>query len=204
MELLVKHAVRPQDLHFLFTLDADDPRAEGNLSVIGDLLPVDSRTIVIGRSDGKIDAVNRDMLLYAPKDWQTVIVASDDMHATPEWDHWVIEGMRKFYPTGDGCISFSDGKQDRLCTIPCMGYPYWKRLGYIYNPVYKSVFVDNEQMELAEQLGRMTHIAHVLFHHDHPAWNGMTPDALYRKNESPEIWAHDEAIYRKRKAAGFP
>lgn len=204
LELLVHNTWRPKDLHFLFTLDEDDSDAQRNIDVINAILPVDGRTIVIGRSESKIDAVNRDILSYSGQ-WKTVIVASDDMHATPNWDHWVIEAMREFYPDGDGCLWFGDGFQKDICTIPCMGRAEYDRLGYIYNPLYKSVFADDEQTHAAFALGKMTKIDHVLFKHDHPAWNNaLKPDALYQRNEAPAVWAHDEAIYRQRKAAGFP
>ena len=206
LELLVKHAVRPKDVHYLFTLDKDDPEIEQNRAVINELIPDrKARTIHdTGTSTGKIHAVNRDLPEF-PLPWQTVIVASDDMHATPAWDGWVLSAMDKFYPDGDGCLWFGDGFQKDICTIPCMGRSYYDRFGYIYNPAYQSVFVDDEQTHVGVKLGRLTKIDHVLFLHDHPAWNNdLKPDALYQRNEAPAVWKHDETIYRARHAAGFP
>lgn len=206
LDLLVKHAARPQDVHYLFTLDKDDPALEQNRTVINQLIP-DHKTRTIhdtGTSTGKINAVNRDLPEFSLP-WQTVVVASDDMHATPAWDQWIIEAMAKFYPDGDGCLWFADGFQKDICTIPCMGRAYFDRFGYIYNPAYQSVFVDDEQTHVGVKLGKLTKIDHVLFRHDHPAWNSsLKPDALYQRNEAPAVWKHDETIYRARHAAGFP
>lgn len=205
LELLVKHSVRPQDLHFLFTIDDDDPKRAELVRIIHRLCVAPfTFDIPNGNSTSKINAVNRDVPEFG-QGWANVIVASDDMHATPAWDGWVLSAMEHFYPEGDGYLWFSDGHQFDICTIPCMDRKYFDRFGYIYNPAYKSVFVDDEQTHLANNLGRMTKIDHILFKHDHPAWNSsLKPDALYKKNEAPAVWAHDEAIYRKRHAAGFP
>ena len=207
LELLVKHAVRPKDLHFLFTLDNDDPHiAEVERAIVETAAsgPAIHCTVMHGTSTGKIHAVNRDLPEFTLP-WQTVVVASDDMHATPAWDQWIIEAMAKFYPDGDGCLWFADGFQKDICTIPCMGRAYFDRFGYIYNPAYQSVFVDDEQTHVGVKLGKLTKIDHVLFRHDHPAWNSsLKPDALYQRNEAPAVWKHDETIYRARHAAGFP
>lgn len=203
LELLVKHAVRPQDLHFLFTIDNDDPNRSELVRIINGTWGGPYH-IPEGNSTGKIHAVNRDLSGFIHP-WKTVIVASDDMHATPAWDGWVLSAMDKFYPDGDGCLWFGDGFQKDICTIPCMGRSYYDRFGYIYNPAYQSVFVDDEQTHVGVKLGRLTKIDHVLFLHDHPAWNNdLKPDALYQRNEAPAVWAADEKTYRARHAAGFP
>lgn len=207
LDLLVKHAHQPQDLHFLFTLDHDDPQiAEVERAIVetassGAAIQC---TVIHGKSASKIHAVNRDLSKF-DLPWRTVIVASDDMHATANWDAYVIQAMEKYHPNGDGCLWFADGFQKDICTIPCMGRAYFDRFGYIYNPAYQSVFVDDEQTHVGFKLGRMTKINHVLFRHDHPAWNSnLKPDALYQRNEAPAVWAADERTYRARHAAGFP
>lgn len=207
LELLVNNAARPQDIHFLFTLDNNDPMIEqvevALVETVAKGVAINC-TVMHGTGTSKIHAVNRDMPEF-PLPWQTVVVASDDMHATPKWDHWVIEAMAHYYPNGDGCIWFADGFQKDICTIPCMGRAYFDRFGYIYNPAYQSVFVDDEQTHVGFKLGKMTKLDHVLFKHDHPAWNNaLKPDALYQRNEAPAVWAADEKTYRARHAAGFP
>lgn len=207
LELLVKHAVRPHDLHFLFTLDDDDPARDQLIRIIGDVC-MDSISFSIppGNSTGKINAVNRDLPEFN-REWSTVIVASDDMHATPAWDAWVIDAMANFYPDGDGCLWFQDGFQKDIATISCMGRAYYDgpAEGNIYDPRFKSVFADDYFTHKAYRLGKMTKIDHVLFRHDHPAWNSaLKPDLLYQKNEAPEVWAHDEKVYRELEKAGWP
>lgn len=205
LELLVNNAARPQDIHFLFTFDDNDPQYVANRNIAHELCNGVVRwSFPGGNSTSKINAVNRDLPEFDLA-WKTVIVASDDMHATPAWDRWAIDAMDHYYPDGDGYVWFGDGFQKDICTVPLMGRSEYDRLGYIYNPLYQSVFADDEQTLAAFARGKMTKIDHVLFRHDHPAWNNaLKPDALYKRNEAPAVWAHDEAIYRQRKAAGFP
>lgn len=206
LNLLVKNMALPGDVHFLFTLDRNDPTGAELMTIINQLCAGTRAgyTIVEGDSTGKINAVNRDLPEF-DKPWQSVIVASDDMHATPAWDRWATSAMAEYYPDGDGYVWFGDGFQKDICTIPLMGRTEYDRLGYIYNPVYQSVFADDEQTHAAFARGKLTKIDHVLFRHDHPAWNSsLKPDALYQRNEAPAVWKHDETIYRARHAAGFP
>lgn len=208
LELLVRYAIRPQDLHFLFTIDDDDPTKVELLQIIsGICIPnVIAWSRKSGNSTSKINAVNRDLPEFTLP-WKSVIVASDDMHATPAWDAWVIEAMAKFYPDGDGCIWFGDGFQKDIATISIMGRAYYDgpAEGNIYDPRFKSVFADDYFTHKAYRLGKMTKIDHVLFRHDHPAWNSaLKPDLLYQKNEAPEVWAHDEKVYRELERTGFP
>lgn len=197
-----RHADR---VHYLFSLDEDDPMLTANAKVIAASGIASERyTVVVGRSAGKIHAVNRDIATFS-KEWRSVLVASDDMHATDAWDVWACSAMREFHPDGDGMVWFFDGHQQDICTIPLLGRAYYDRHGYIYNPIYRSVFADDEQTHQAKALGRLTVLEHVIMRHDHPAWNsGLKPDDLYRRNETKAIWDADHATYKDRLAAGFP
>jgi hypothetical protein len=203
--LLVSEARHSSRIHYLFTLDENDPSLWHNQEVISRAgIAKENYTVVVGRSKGKIDAVNRDLSAF-DKQWRTVLVASDDMHATQWWDVWVMQAMAQFYPATDGCLWFSDGFQHDICTIPCIGKAMYDALGYIYNPIYQSVFADDEQTHRAIKDGKITRLDNILMRHDHPAWNSsLKPDALYRRNETREIWDKDEATYRERLNAGFP
>lgn len=205
LDLLIAGCWHPDRVHFLFTLDRNDPAALTNERIIQlrcwNVVPC---SVVIGASASKIDAVNRDIPGFE-YDWRTILVASDDMLARDAWDVWAHDAMRHYYPDGDGCVWFSDGHQHHICTIPCMGRTYYDRFGYIYNPIYRSVFADDEQTHQATAMGRMTRLDHVLMEHDHPAWNNaIRPDELYRRNESSATWAMDERTYHIRRKAGFP
>ena len=190
--LLVNGARRLERIHFLFSLDEDDPDLMRNKQVIDSAgIAPENYTVIVGRSAGKIHAVNRDIATF-DKEWRTVLVASDDMLATDWWDVWVIQCMEQFYPTTDGSLWFHDGYQKDICTIPCIGRARYDALGYIYNPIYQSVFADDEQTHRAIKEDRITKMDHVLMRHDHPAWNSsLKPDALYRRNETKAIWDKD-------------
>lgn len=205
LKLMKETCVHDNRVGYLFTLDEDDKELEANIRTIEAFGPTRSTIdTIVGRSASKIDAVNRDIASYAGP-WDILLVMSDDMLCEPGWDIWVHDAMERFYPSGNGLLWFFDGLQKDICTIPCMGRIAWEADGYVYNPVYRSVFADDEQTNRAIASGTITKIDHVLMRHNHPAWNNdIKPDGLYRKNESKENWSHDEKIYRQRHKAGFP
>jgi hypothetical protein len=50
-------------------------------------------------------------------------------------------------------------------------------------------------------LGKVVFIDHVIIQHQ---WVGATtPDALHARNESPEMYAHDQPLYHERLAKNF-
>jgi len=99
---------------------------------------------------------------------------------------------------------FNDGfsGQNRLITLSILGRKYFHRFNYLYYPGYKSVFCDNEFTDVARLLGKVVYIDQVIIQHQ---WVGaVNPnDPLHRRNESPEMYAHDKAIYDERVAANF-
>jgi len=68
-----------------------------------------------------------------------------------------------------------------MCTMAIMGREYYLRDNYIYNPVYKSLFCDNEQMEVAKMRGRYKYIKTRLFDHNNPMHGLAEKDALHMK-----------------------
>ena len=83
-----------------------------------------------------------------------------------------------------------------------VGFNYYKRFNYIYNPEYKSLFCDNEAHEVAVKLGKQIKMKHCIIKHFHPGhMAGIKTDALYQKND--KFWNEDEATYNRRKKINF-
>lgn len=203
MELKTK-AMRHETLHFLFSLDADDPCLEQNKGVIESMCSGIAHTVVVGTSTSKIHAINRDINEF-PLRWETLLIASDDMVPTDYWDVYAMDGMKHFYPDGDGVLWYYDGYQRDITTIPLMGNAYYRRTMFVYDPRFKSVFADNLQTDIARMLGKLTKQDHVLMRHAHPANDGtVKADDLHKRNETQANWDHDKAIYEGIVKAGFP
>lgn len=190
-----KHQVK-----FLLSFDLDDPTM--NNPGIRNWVAKQEHGVKAfwGNSKTKIEAINAD--LQHAEDYDVMLLASDDMFPqVAGYDDIIIQDMNKHYPDGDGVLHYNDGKQgERLNTLCIMGKKYFDRFGYIYNPEYKSVFCDNEFTDVSRMLGKATYIDNMLIRH---YWIEIGIDALYMRNENRELYAHDNAVYNRRKEAGF-
>lgn len=158
--------------------------------------------IVRGPRSNKIGAINRDMQHAGA--WDILLVASDDQVPVMEgYDAVIRRDMASWFTQGDGCLWYSDGRQDRICTQCVMDRRYYDRHGYIYHPAYHSYCCDDEYTEVAMAAGRMVKLPDVLCRHDHCCWtNNMPDDALYQHNRAHK--QQDQATLHARRAAGYP
>jgi hypothetical protein len=186
-----KHNVK-----FVISCDIDDP-SMNNQKIIGIIknLGCDIR---FSANRNKIEAINADMGYYDRK-WDILLLASDDMiPVIKEYDDIIISQMKKKYPNTDGILFFNDGyKKQNLNTLCILGYKYYKRFNYIYNPNYFSIWCDYEFMKAGEALNRQSYISDVIIKHEHPINNRTSKDALYKKNS--KFNKIDRAIWYNRR-----
>jgi hypothetical protein len=156
---------------------------------------------IFGDSKSKVDAINRDMELY--NDWDIVLLASDDMTPIVKgYDNIIRNNMKNHYPDTDGVLWFNDGYQEnRLNTLCILGKKYYDRFNYIYNPEYKSVWSDNEFMDVANLLGKQTYFNNVIIKHEHPDWGFGNRDHIHQENFTNVDY--DRNIYLKNKSINF-
>lgn len=198
------------DIHYLITLD-DNDLSMSNRVIQERLNKYPNLTYVVGQSFNKIQAVNRDMR-HAPKDWDIVVLASDDMVCvSPGWDEVLRYEMNKHFPDTDGCLFHWDGDNNTakhnngngLCTMNITGRNYFDRFGYLYHPSYSSLWCDNEYTEVAQSMNKMEKFDTVLFEHQH--WSN-TPtvkiDKLMTRNNN--FYKTDERNFLYRKSKNFP
>lgn len=198
----IKKAKNLNKIAFLISMDSDDP-AMNNESVKNKLNEI-SKTIRLvyfyGNSKSKIEAVNSDMEKVAG--WDIVLLASDDMIPVVEgYDYIIRKDMNDHFRDMDGCLWYSDGGQNNICTLSILGKKYYERFGYIYNPEYKSLWCDNEHTDVMTQLNKVYKSDNVIIEHQHPVYQKTNYDELYVKNES--YFNSDKEIYEKRKARNF-
>lgn len=203
LDLYYNLASNKNKLFFLISLDIDDKsmcNAEVNLK----LLNYDNLQFIVGNSSSKIDAVNRDMDLLE-YDYDIIILASDDM--IPQvvgYDDIIRDKMENLYSDTDGILFFNDGyKNDELNTLCILGKKYYQRFNYIYYPGYKSLFADNEFMDVGYLLNKQTYIEQCIIKHEHPdnGFTGMLKDQIHNLNV--KYFYHDRDIYQNRKLNNF-
>lgn len=188
----IEYAKDISKIKFLVSLDSDD--RSSNPDEFRRLHP--NVEVIVGNPCGKIGAVNRDM--PDPSTFDILLLASDDMvPEVPFYDEQIRERMSQFYPDTDGVLFFNDGYQGyRLNTLVICGSKYYQRFGYIYYPGYKSLFCDNEFMDVANELGKQTYFDQVIIRHQHFTNTRSSPDALYTHNDT--FWNHDHNVYYSR------
>jgi len=198
----VEQADDPSTLSILVTLDQDDETVTDDYQQR--LQSIHPRiNIQVGHSASKIEAVNRDM--EKAGDYDILLLASDDMIPIVQgYDTIIKRNMMELYPDLDGVLFFNDGHNgSRLNTLSIMGRTYYQRFNYIYHSSYKSLFCDNEFMDVAQRLGKQSYLDQVIIKHEHPVTNLLIqPDALYVKNY--KFLGRDKANYRARRLEGFP
>ena len=124
----IQFAEDTSKISFLVSLDEDDQTVTRSLQIF--LKKVHPSTVVVvGRSCGKIGAINRDMDLAPPFD--ILLLASDDMIPIVKgYDRIIRDNMP---PDTDMVLHFNDGhRTDSLNTLCILGKKYYDRFGYIY------------------------------------------------------------------------
>jgi hypothetical protein len=193
-----RHAVR-----FVLTFDQDDPTM--NNEAMRAWLDEQSRTFDIkyryGQSKTKIQAVNADM---DGEDGDILLVASDDMNPVRRrYDDIIFDAFARTFPDFFGAIKFWDGHRrlaDPLMTLAVIGFPLYRRLGYIYYPELVSLYGDNDQTQMCARLGCFAMSSLCIIQHE---WTHEPFDALHARNEDEELYRRDEAVYEARSARGF-
>jgi hypothetical protein len=158
-----------------------------------------------GRSKNKIDAINRDLEHFTNFDI-LVNVSDDQVFTVKGFDQKIIDAFQ-FANGTDLYLHFRDTNHDpidALCTLSIIGRDYFKRDGYIYHPSYKSVWCDNESMQVAKNRNCYRFIPDVIFEHLHPAYGKAQTDSQYRKTENPSLHKIDHNNFLRRQKLNFP
>jgi len=188
------------NIKFLITLDTDD-KVMNHPSVIEMFKEYKNLSYVYGESKSKTDAINRDM--ETENDWDIILLASDDMIPKIKgYDTIIRNKMIENYPDTDGVLWFNDGHQgNKLNTLCILGKKYYERFNYIYQPEYKSLWADNEFMDVANLLNKQTYFNNIIIKHEHPDVGFGNRDNIHLENSKNDYI--DKNIYLKRKSTNF-
>ena len=198
---ILNNANDPNNLLILVSIDADD---EAMVNIRHTYISP-KVYFIIGRSENKIHAINRDINYFLDLDgnfkWDILINFSDDQEFVVKgFDDIIRKDFAEHFPDGDGCMHYKD-KNAALMTMSIIDRKYYARFNYIYHSDYVSLWCDNEAQDVAIMLGRYKYIDYVIFHHNHPGWGLGAMDEQYRKTEA--FYKQDEQVFLKREANNF-
>ena len=153
-----------------------------------------------GDSKTKIEACNAfvDECKYK---WDILVLASDDMFPMQGWDSAIRRNMNHYFPDLSGVLHFHDQHQkDNINTFSVMGRGWYQRFGYVYNPIYRTMYCDTEYTDVTRMFRKVAVCAENIIEHRHP-YSGAAPmDEVYLKNNDSSF---DAEIYSRRKANNF-
>ena len=186
---------------FIISCDNDDETMnnDGIKEFVNDLIDVNIE-LHFNDNKSKIEAVNANM---ENVDFDIVLLASDDMIPVSQGFDTIIKNkMTEHYSDTDGVLWFNDGYQgNKLNTLCILGKKYYDRFNYIYNPEYKSVWSDNEFMDVANILNKQTYFDEVIIRHEHPDWGFGKNDLIHQENIKNESF--DRQVFDRRKNINF-
>lgn len=152
---------------YILVLDRDDPTC---------IEYKDLATIkILDKHRSAVEAINHGASLATG---ELFIVVSDDFNCPAHWDTLLVEALEG---KTDFCVKTKDGFQSTLITLPIMDRTYYNRFGYIYNPVYKHWYADQEMTAVAHMLGKVVNVD-MLFTHNHYLAGKGTKDAINERN----------------------
>jgi hypothetical protein len=180
-------------------LDNDDPQLTDYVDILKriDDIPI---LISFGKSESKIDAINRPL---PPIDWDILLTFSDDMRfMVYGWDVHVREHFKN--KTLDRFVHFFEKHSgNRVSVMDVVGRTYYERDGFIYNPVYLSLFCDEEKTEIARLRGCYVFDSQPIFEHANAAVTGVGIKDEQLIEQQKLGWSIDQATFLKRKEINF-
>lgn len=183
-----------QDYEILISVDHDDPTAR---ALIEKVVQVKGNWMFkAGTCLGKIGSINRDV--DAVKNWDILVNVSDDTVFT---QHGFDQIIRDQFQDFKGVVHFPDGNRKDLLTMSIMHREYYEKDNYIYFPMYKNLWCDNEAMEVAKIRGQYKFVDLQIFEHRHPAYNKGENDEQYKKTEG--TFAQDQELFKSRQLINF-
>jgi hypothetical protein len=200
----------PENVFVLATLDENDS-SMNNAYIKAKLAEYPRLGVDWGESNSKIHAINRgmdtiDKVLPAAADWDIVCVMSDDMvFCFQGFDEIISTDMQALFAGTDGYLHYWEKDSHTVLNVMTIkGRQYYERFGFLYDPRFKSLWVDNLQMEIAKALGKYRFVNLEIFKHFNPAYGyaGYEKDEMFIQQQ--EIgWGDDQKLFYELKAKKF-
>lgn len=189
----------PEYIRVMVTADIDDP-SMFNEHIKETVKSYPNCHIMYGISKNKIHAINRDMDILPErfKDWDIVANFSDDQRWTaPRWDTHIRVDFNSVFPNMDGYMAYRDPDTNgALSTLYIAGRRFFDRFGFIYDPIFVSLFADNLVEDCAKALGKYHYTGYDIYRHYNPSYNypNFLPDQMYLEQQKIG-WDVDQKTY---------
>lgn len=198
---------QPDFIRVLITADEDDPEMN-NAEVKKSVANYKNAHIVYGRSNNKVHAINRDLytLPNGWDNWDILANFSDDMRWTANgWDDQIRIDFNAISPDFSHYMAYLDpDTKGALSTLFIAGRKWVDYFGFIYDPVFISLFCDNLVEDSAKHLGKYHYTGLQIYQHFNPSYGyeRFEPDQLYIDQQKIG-WSIDSKTYFDIKELGM-
>jgi len=182
------------EVEHILSIDHDDPQKEDYKR----LFP--NSTIIVASNNNCVEATNR---AAAISEGDVLVYLSDDFDCPDKWDELILKHAPE---KSEWCLWVDDTNQGKntVLTIPIMSRGLYNSLGYLYNPLYESMWVDVDLWMVCKKRGVLVDLVDVLrFEHKHYSVGKSEYDATYQAHDNKQRHATGAAIYKRRQAQGF-
>lgn len=183
-ELFVQHTI---------SLDSDDTK----VAEYRNWFKGTKTTIIVDQNSCVVEATNKAITVG-----DIFIYLSDDFDCPVGWAPSIFNEFKDLSPKllkVDDCLQ---PFRVPVLTIPIMNRALYEKLGYFWNPLYKSMFVDEDLYWTCHKLNCIKYAPHLKFPHNHVSVGKAQDDETYRR--SAANWNQGKEVFARRKAAGFP
>lgn len=193
-------ASKEYGIEHILSLDSDDPQRSGYISLFEGTESPYTKSIRVNDNTCVVEATNKaaqvatgDILIYL----------SDDFKCPQDWDKLIVDRMHTYHDPllikVDDCLQPFNAD---VLTIPIMNRALYDRLGYFWNPIYRSQFVDQDLHHVCLNNKWLKLCPELQFPHDHYVNGKAVRDETYNRNAAN--WDTGKKIYHERKRQGFP
>lgn len=184
------------EIEHILSLDSDDKQISKYRFLFTNSI------ILENNNSSLVEATNRAAAIATG---DILIYLSDDFVCPNDWDEKIVQMFKAHGLENPMILKTDDGLQKfevDIVTIPIMNRALYLKLGYLWHPAYKSMFVDQDLYWTCRNNNWMHEVPHLKFPHHHYC-NGLAEkDDTYMRNNAH--WNSGKETYYQRKAANFP
>lgn len=184
----------------LFAVDDDDPEKDGYLEIF-DLYPQPHVKYIVGPRLRLGPTLNQEAVKAAEQFAIVAFMGDDHSPKTAQWDR-LIEGHLSSLGTG---VAYGDDliQGATMPTAVFMTSDIIRTLGYMVIPGLIHLWFEAEWLAWGNGTN-LRYCPEVVIQHLHPIGGVVEYDAGYIECNSPEVWGHDEALWKKYETEKLP
>lgn len=181
------------EIEHILSLDKDDPELELYKAYFSNII-INDNTCVVEATNHAAKIATGDILIYL----------SDDFECPQNWDELIYEALLN--NINQPCLLKVDDCLQKfyvdVVTIPIITKKLYERLGYFWNPIYKSMFCDQDLFHVCKNSGWLLEKPDLKFEHKHYSIGKAPKDETYTRSDAN--WNQGQTVFNDRKKRNFP